>query len=314
MNPWLHPVAVGSLPLLNRLLYVFGVPAALAFVAGWQLRRTEDMPLVRDVHRQSAGLFLVWALLMSLVRQWFHGTYLNLDAAAIDLLEAATYSIVSLVLGIGLLELGRRVGYRLWALGGVTFVAVGLLATLLGPGFWLNPWLHHVAVGSRLLLNWLPYAYGLPAALLFLATWEMRRSTTVRVPSAVIVALDAFGLFLLFALVSSLVRQTFHRPYLDQGVMTFAERNAYSLAWALYGLALLAVGIRWRSKLLRYASLLVMVLTVAKVFLYDIGNVGDLYRVFSFLGLGASLFALAWLYQRFVFTTDAPAEPTGGAS
>jgi len=27
----------------------------------------------------------------------------------------------------------------------------------------------------------------------------------------------------------------------------------------------------------------------------------DLWRVFSFLGLGVSLLALAWVYQRFVF-------------
>jgi uncharacterized membrane protein len=51
-----------------------------------------------------------------------------------------------------------------------------------------------------------------------------------------------------------------------------------------------------------------MILTVVKVFLYDMASGGDLYRVFSFLGLGASLFALAWLYQRFVFAADKPTE------
>ena len=48
----------------------------------------------------------------------------------------------------------------------------------------------------------------------------------------------------------------------------------------------------------------VMMLAVAKVFLYDTGNLGDLYRVLSYLGLGLSLLLLAWLYQRFVFATD----------
>jgi uncharacterized membrane protein len=45
----------------------------------------------------------------------------------------------------------------------------------------------------------------------------------------------------------------------------------------------------------------VMLLSVLKVFLYDMKNLSDLYRVFSFLGLGVSLLALAWVYQRFVF-------------
>ena len=72
----------------------------------------------------------------------------------------------------------------------------------------------------------------------------------------------------------------------------------------LYGLVLLMLGIRSGGRLLRYASLAVMMLAVAKVFLYDTRNLGDLYRVLSYLGLGVSLFALAWLYQRFVFNPE----------
>ena len=48
-------------------------------------------------------------------------------------------------------------------------------------------------------------------------------------------------------------------------------------------------------------GLAVMLLAVGKVFLYDTANLADLYRVFSFLGLGVSLLLLAWVYQRFVF-------------
>ena len=52
---------------------------------------------------------------------------------------------------------------------------------------------------------------------------------------------------------------------------------------------------------LRYASLLVMLLAVGKVFLFDTAQLKDLYRVVSFLGLGVSLMLLAYLYNRFVF-------------
>ena len=58
-------------------------------------------------------------------------------------------------------------------------------------------------------------------------------------------------------------------------------------------------------KMLRYASLAVMLLVIAKVFLYDMANLSDLWRVLSFLGLGVSLLALTWVYQRFVFREDA---------
>jgi uncharacterized membrane protein len=56
-----------------------------------------------------------------------------------------------------------------------------------------------------------------------------------------------------------------------------------------------------RGIVVRYASLVVMLLAVLKVFLYDTRELRDLYRVISFLGLGASLLFLAFLYQRFVF-------------
>jgi len=68
--------------------------------------------------------------------------------------------------------------------------------------------------------------------------------------------------------------------------------------------ALLVAGLLRHSRTLRLASLPVMLLAVGKVFLYDTANLSDLYRVFSFLGLGVSLLLLAWLYQRFVFRSS----------
>jgi len=55
---------------------------------------------------------------------------------------------------------------------------------------------------------------------------------------------------------------------------------------------------------LRYLSLGFLLLTVGKVFLYDLANVGGIYRVFSFLGLGISLILVSLFYQRFVFKKE----------
>jgi uncharacterized membrane protein len=40
--------------------------------------------------------------------------------------------------------------------------------------------------------------------------------------------------------------------------------------------------------------------TIAKVFLHDVGELGDLYRVASLLGLAVSLILVSLAYQRFV--------------
>ena len=41
-------------------------------------------------------------------------------------------------------------------------------------------------------------------------------------------------------------------------------------------------------------------LTVGKVFLYDLSALEGIYRVLSFLGLGTALIMVSLLYQRFV--------------
>ncbi|MEE8467703.1 MAG: DUF2339 domain-containing protein, partial [Planctomycetota bacterium] len=84
-----------------------------------------------------------------------------------------------------------------------------------------------------------------------------------------------------------------------------------SLAWILYSLVLLGLGTARRISGLRWMSLGITMLTVAKVFLYDLGNLRGLYRVGSLAGLAVCLLLVSFLYQRFVFgrqDEDQPAE------
>ena len=71
--------------------------------------------------------------------------------------------------------------------------------------------------------------------------------------------------------------------------------------WLLFGIALLFFGTLKKDKMVRVASLAVMVLSVRKAFLYDSSELEGLFRVFSFLGLGLSLLGLSWFYTSFVF-------------
>ncbi|MEM9378869.1 MAG: DUF2339 domain-containing protein [Planctomycetota bacterium] len=71
-----------------------------------------------------------------------------------------------------------------------------------------------------------------------------------------------------------------------------------SLAWALFAAALLAAGVARRVTGLRWASLIVLVATVLKVFLYDLGALTGLARVGSFLGLAVCLLGVSLLYAR----------------
>jgi uncharacterized membrane protein len=82
-----------------------------------------------------------------------------------------------------------------------------------------------------------------------------------------------------------------------------------SIAWTLYGLCLLVLGIRGDSLTLRWLSLLLFLATIAKVFLHDLGELRDLYRVASLTGLAVSLIVVSIVYQRYVLRRSAPLPP-----
>ena len=56
-----------------------------------------------------------------------------------------------------------------------------------------------------------------------------------------------------------------------------------------------------RSAALRWTSLALIIVTIGKVFLYDLSHLHDLYRVMSLVGLALSLILISLAYQRFVF-------------
>lgn len=50
----------------------------------------------------------------------------------------------------------------------------------------------------------------------------------------------------------------------------------------------------------RQAVLILILVTSAKIFLKDLWDLGQLYRVASFIGLAAVLMLVSYLYQRFL--------------
>ncbi len=81
--------------------------------------------------------------------------------------------------------------------------------------------------------------------------------------------------------------------------------------WLAFGCALLAFGYLSSNISLRIGSLAILSLTTAKVFLFDMGELSGIYRAVSFLGLGAILVGIGYLYQRFILpAAEPPKTPT----
>ena len=111
------------------------------------------------------------------------------------------------------------------------------------------------------------------------------------------------------------VTRIYHGPVLTVGRTTNAEQYTYSAVWLMFGVVLLLVGIWLRSQPARLASAAVVIITVLKVFVVDLANLGGIYRGLSFVGLGAVLVGIGLLYQRLLFPprrlapASAPANP-----
>ncbi|MFK7901451.1 MAG: DUF2339 domain-containing protein, partial [Nitratireductor sp.] len=72
----------------------------------------------------------------------------------------------------------------------------------------------------------------------------------------------------------------------------------YSVVWLAMGAATLAVGLWLKSQPVRIAAVLLIVLTVLKVFILDMAALTGVLRALSFLGLGAFLIVVGRYYQR----------------
>jgi uncharacterized membrane protein len=78
-----------------------------------------------------------------------------------------------------------------------------------------------------------------------------------------------------------------------------AQSASVSVAWALYGTALIVVGIVRRYAPIRYLAIALLAMTIVKAFLFDLSMLGGIYRIIGFVGLGVFLLLGAWLYQRY---------------
>ena len=78
-----------------------------------------------------------------------------------------------------------------------------------------------------------------------------------------------------------------------------ARSASVSVAWAVYGIALIVVGIVRRYAPVRYLAIALLAVTIVKAFLSDLSMLGGIYRIIGFVGLGVFLLIGAWLYQRY---------------
>ncbi|PYX41893.1 MAG: hypothetical protein DMG81_02655 [Acidobacteria bacterium] len=77
-----------------------------------------------------------------------------------------------------------------------------------------------------------------------------------------------------------------------------AEDFTYSALWMAYGAMLMIIGFWRRSSFVRWQALVLIAVTIIKVFVYDFSQLDRGYRIVSFIVLGVLLLAISFVYQR----------------
>ncbi len=213
--------------------------------------------------------------------------------------EGRWLTIGWLAQGAALLWVASRIRSRLLRVLAVLCLLLGLVALIV-----INP-----TASLRPIFNDRFAAYTVGIAAFALAAWLGRREGTVDAEQEILpwrtiapVALLMVNVLILLALSWEIheywwsLRWTGNQRLLHD-TRIYAQFT-YSALFMTFGAVLLAIGFWNRSAFVRWQALVLLALAIGKVFLADVSALSQGYRVLSFLGLGALLLGVSFVYQR----------------
>jgi uncharacterized membrane protein len=196
-----------------------------------------------------------------------------------SMMERALWEGMLAIAAIGAWRFGRR------------HTAIALGAAALGHVIWFTGIVLNPLVAPQDAGIWLMISYAVAGGLLW--------ATPRLLPDAVRQRDGALMLLIVVA-AFTLLRQLSHAP-MPLGTGTDAgEQIARSILALMLAGGFLCVGIVRRARDWRLASLALMLVAVAKVFLFDAAGLDGLARIASFAALGFSLIGIGWLYSRYL--------------
>lgn len=280
------------------VLYGYGVPALLYWQAAkWLSHETFNRWRVAF---EGLSIGLLVSMVSLALRVWIGGGITNDN---MGLLEVAAHACAWLGAAYGLAYRQQLYSSFVSMWGARLLLAASSLALLAALTI-KNPVITGDTLAGGQVFNALWLAYLVPVALLaFMARkleglgWAQFRN-----------AFGVFALVLLMTFITLLVKRQFQDATLDIVFQSQAESYAVSLAWLLSGIGIFIAGLKLDREAIRYGGLAILVLTVLKVFGFDLFSLGGLWRIASIIGLGLCLVGVGWLYTRFMVKKSATSQ------
>jgi uncharacterized membrane protein len=318
LDPMLARYGLSAAPILNGILVAYVIPAAAFAYAGATMGTSTRKDKRGEVLVQALALLLAVAGAALEIRHLTHGGVLG--HGSVSLFEAGLYVTGAYAASIALVRLGRDAN-PVVRNGGFALGTLAHAASLTVLGMILNPILTNDPVAGGFLLNDVTSSFALNTLMaLLLARSLVGRDREPELTGARVVAL-----LMAFLTVNLYVRMAFNGAHLGfagayassfgprasarMATVSQDELYAYSAAWLALGLGFLAYGLRFASWPARVAGMALLVATVAKVFLVDMAGLDGFHRAAAFIGLGAALMLVGFVYQRFVYRTGKEVAP-----
>ena len=201
--------------------------------------------------------------------------------------------------GAALCWLFHRVPHPGLRLVGTALLVVAFARLALNPAV-----LSYHARSATPIFNWYLYTYGIVVICLFVAARLLAPPRNLVLGRNTQPLLYTLGALLAFLLLNIEIADYFSRPGMAaltfQFSGNFARDMSYSIAWALFALLLLIIGIRQTVRPVRYASLGLLSVTILKLFLHDLSQLDQLYRIAAFVVVAIIAIFASFLYQRFL--------------
>lgn len=136
-----------------------------------------------------------------------------------------------------------------------------------------------------------------------LLTGERRMATTLVLLAAVILLADfTMEIDSYFATLVNVRHKIAQPPFVELPSWSFLnnlKQFSISALWGGYSFILILIGIFRKFRSLRLMAIVLLMLTILKVFMLDIWAIGQLWRILSFIALGLVLVVTSFFYQKY---------------
>ena len=307
------------LPIFNQTFMAYALlVAALAFGA-WLYRRAPVADEVEQIAMVpillgSANVLALTALSLEVIG-YYNRSMASLAIADTEILrqlqegKISTLAIVWTIYATYAFMVGVGRSNRVWRLGALVLMVFTMPLVLANLSYYDAPW--HTLIFNRTMGVFAVFIAALWLIVRTYARSNERFEEEAGVHHVAIVAANVLAIIALSAQAAGYyeARMTEELRRTGTAVLTsddnpilrnleLAKQLSLSVVWALYASGLLVAGRIRRLRLLRVMALALLSVTTLKVFVWDLSSLDRIYRIISFIMLGAILLVVSYFYQR----------------